>query len=239
MLIVLEYTVLIFCKLHPESITIVPFILYALSVLISFKTSKPCVGDVFPIPTLPDASIIIFEVLFVTNTIVSSSFAFTNALRCVLITPPNDPHVLPGPYPSNVDNSVLYLIIPVLEVDGRVAVLPTGIVNPLPLITTFEVNVALPRIVALLILFKLHPESIILTPLRLYVDVVLIVPLTSNANLGFIFCIPMLLLCIINADLFVCTLLLYAPIPNNTDPSAKLDVPNVKPLLKSLKLAPL
>ena len=74
----------------------------------------------------------------------SSSFAFTNALRCVLITPPNDPHALPGPYPSNVANSVLYLIIPVVEVDGRVAVLPTGIVNPGPRTTILLAKYAEP-----------------------------------------------------------------------------------------------
>ena len=56
-----------------------------------------------------------------------------------------EPHALPAPYPSNEDNSVLYLICPVTPTPNLSAVVPTGIcIDPVLSKITLLVNVATP-----------------------------------------------------------------------------------------------
>ena len=73
----------------------------------------------------------------------SSLLAETSALIYVSpstsFTPPNEPHASPAPKPSNVDNSSLYLINPLITSVGLSLVEPFGIINALRL---FICNIA-------------------------------------------------------------------------------------------------
>ena len=80
-----------------------------------FELVTALVGMVVPIPTSPVEVMATLTVPAVITSITSSSAPADDSARIKVspstsFTPPREPQALPAPYPSKVDNSVLYLI---------------------------------------------------------------------------------------------------------------------------------